>query len=63
MSASDKARAKTDVAAGKVKETAGDAVGNERLEAEGRADQAEGHVHEAKEKLKDAVKDITHRDR
>jgi len=29
---------------GKIKETAGDAVGNESLEAEGKADQVEGKV-------------------
>jgi uncharacterized protein YjbJ (UPF0337 family) len=62
MSASDKAKGKTDVAAGKIKETAGDAVGNERLEAEGRGDQAKGHSREAVEKAKDAAKDVFHRD-
>ncbi|SFE64233.1 CsbD-like [Actinacidiphila alni] len=62
MSGSDKAEAKTDVAAGKIKEKVGDTVGNERLQAEGRGDQAEGHMREAKEKAKDAVKDVFHRD-
>lgn len=61
MSASDKSAAKTDVAAGKVKETVGNAVGNERLQAEGRGDQAKGHVREAKEKAKDAIDDVVHR--
>ncbi|SEN19197.1 CsbD family protein [Actinacidiphila rubida] len=58
MSASDKAHAKTDQVKGKAKETAGHAVGNERLEAEGRADQAKGDAREAGEKIKDAAKDV-----
>jgi uncharacterized protein YjbJ (UPF0337 family) len=62
MGGSEKAEARTDVATGKIKEGVGDAVGNERLQAEGRGDQAEGHAREAKEKAKDAVKDILHRD-
>jgi uncharacterized protein YjbJ (UPF0337 family) len=62
MSGSDKAEAKTDVTAGKIKEKVGDAVGNERLQAEGRGDQAEGHARQAKEKAKDAVKDVLHHD-
>ncbi|SFF76650.1 CsbD-like [Actinacidiphila alni] len=63
MSGSDKAEGKKDVAAGKVKETVGNAVGNERLQAEGRGDQAKGHATEAKEKAKDAIKDVFHRDK
>lgn len=58
MSDSDKVEAKTDQAKGKVKETVGHAVGNEKLEAEGRGDQAKGDVREAGEKAKDAVKDV-----
>jgi uncharacterized protein YjbJ (UPF0337 family) len=57
MSGKDKAGAKADVVGGKAKEAVGEAVGNERLEAEGRGDQAGGHAREAKEKAKDAVKD------
>lgn len=56
MGADQKAQAKTDQAKGKVKETAGRAVGNERLVAEGRADQTKGDAREAKEKTKDAFK-------
>ncbi|CAM5479200.1 hypothetical protein SCALM49S_08426 [Streptomyces californicus] len=56
MGADRKAQAKTDQAKGKVKETAGRAVGNERLVAEGRADQTKGDAREAKEKTKDAFK-------
>ncbi|WNI16440.1 CsbD family protein [Actinacidiphila sp. ITFR-21] len=58
MSASDKSQARTEQAKGKIKETAGHAVGNEELEAEGRADQAEGDMRQAKEKAKDAMKDV-----
>ncbi len=58
MSDSAKTGAKADEAKGKIKETVGHAVGNEDLEAEGRADQAKGHLREAGEKAKDAAKDI-----
>ncbi|MGW5332758.1 CsbD family protein [Streptomyces bauhiniae] len=57
MSASEKAKATTEQASGKVKEAAGRGVGNEKLTAEGRADQATGDARQAKEKLKDAAKD------
>lgn len=56
MSASDKAEAKTEQAKGKIKETAGHAVGNEKLEAEGRGEQAKGDARDAAEKAKDAAK-------
>lgn len=58
MGDSDKIQAKVDQAKGKVKETSGHAVGNESLEAEGRADQAKGDARQAAEKAKDAVKDV-----
>ncbi|MGW2354184.1 CsbD family protein [Actinacidiphila glaucinigra] len=45
-------------AVGKAKETIGEAVGNERLTAKGRAEQAKGDAHEAKEKVKDVGHDI-----
>ncbi|MFD5984598.1 CsbD family protein [Streptomyces cyaneofuscatus] len=57
MAADEKAQAKTEQGKGKVKEAAGRAVGNERLTAEGRADQAKGDVRQAKEKVKDALTD------
>jgi uncharacterized protein YjbJ (UPF0337 family) len=57
MSTEDKAGNAADKAKGKVKETAGRAVGNERLTAEGRADQAKGDAKQAVEKAKDALKD------
>ncbi|GAA2929828.1 CsbD family protein [Kitasatospora cinereorecta] len=56
MAADEKTQAKTEQAKGKVKEAAGRAVGNERLTAEGRADQTKGDAREAKEKAKDAFK-------
>jgi uncharacterized protein YjbJ (UPF0337 family) len=51
-----KARAKKEQAKGKAKETMGRAVGNERMEAEGRAGQSKGDMRQAKEKTKDAFK-------
>ncbi|EFL00042.1 MULTISPECIES: CsbD family protein [Streptomyces] len=57
MAADEKSQAKTEQAKGKVKETAGRAVGNERLTAEGRADQVKGDTRQAKEKMKDIAKD------
>ncbi|MFB7778943.1 CsbD family protein [Streptomyces bauhiniae] len=57
MSASEKAKATTEQASGKVKEAAGRTVGNEKLTAEGRAEQVAGDARQAKEKLKDAARD------
>ncbi|MEV1044379.1 CsbD family protein [Streptomyces sp. NPDC049916] len=57
MAADEKSQAKVEQAKGKVKETAGRAVGNERLTAEGRADQVKGDARQAKEKVKDALTD------
>ena len=58
MSATDKAHNKAQELKGKVKEAAGKAVGNERLEAEGAADQAGADVKQAGEKVKDAGKSL-----
>ncbi|BAG19984.1 CsbD family protein [Streptomyces griseus] len=57
MAADEKSRAKTEQAKGKMKEVAGRAVGNERLTAEGRAEQAKGDARQAKEKIKDTLTD------
>ncbi|MFE9559062.1 CsbD family protein [Streptomyces sp. NPDC006692] len=57
MAGDEKMKAKAEQAKGKVKETAGRAVGNERLEAEGRVEQAKGDARQAKEKIKDVLKD------
>lgn len=44
-------------AAGSVKEAVGKATGNERLEAEGVADQAAGKIQKGVGNLKDAARD------
>ncbi|MCZ7461790.1 CsbD family protein [Streptomyces sp. WMMC940] len=54
MAADEKTQAKIEQAKGKVKETLGRAVGNERMTAEGRAEQSKGDMRAAKEKTKDA---------
>ncbi|MFF3763741.1 CsbD family protein [Streptomyces sp. NPDC001922] len=56
MSTGNKAKAKTEQAEGKAKEVAGRALGNEQLEAEGRAEQSKGDARQATEKAKDAFK-------
>jgi uncharacterized protein YjbJ (UPF0337 family) len=58
MSTADKANNKAEEVKGKAKETTGRAVGNERLEAEGTADQTSANVKQAGEKVKDAVKNL-----
>ena len=52
----DRVEGSWEQAKGKAKEAVGRAVGNERLEAEGRADQAKGDARQAKEKTKDVFK-------
>lgn len=47
---------KTDVAKGRIKEAAGALTGNDRLRAEGKADQAVGKVEQAVTKVVDKVK-------
>jgi uncharacterized protein YjbJ (UPF0337 family) len=66
MSGTDKAKDKAERIKGKSKEATGKAVGNERLESEGKTDQAKGGLKQAGEKVKDAaskakraVKDVT----
>lgn len=56
MGMDDKIRNAAQDVAGKVKEGAGKATDNERLEAEGRADQAEADLRQAGEKVKDAFR-------
>jgi uncharacterized protein YjbJ (UPF0337 family) len=58
MTGRDKARARRKQVTGTVKENAGEAVGNERLAAEGRGEKASGDARQAREKAKDAVKDV-----
>ena len=56
MSDADKVENKGEELKGKAKEAAGSAVGNESLEAEGKADQAKGNIKQAGEKVKDVFK-------
>ncbi|MFI9643257.1 CsbD family protein [Micromonospora sp. NPDC051925] len=56
MGFDDKIGNTTENAAGKVKEGVGRATDNERLEAEGRNDQAKSSLKQAAEKVKDAFK-------
>jgi uncharacterized protein YjbJ (UPF0337 family) len=56
MSTEDKAANKAEEIKGKVKKETGEAVGNPRLEAEGRADETTGNLKQAGEKVKDAFK-------
>ncbi|MFJ6777742.1 CsbD family protein [Streptomyces yangpuensis] len=55
MSDKEKSKAKAEQVKGKLKETAGRAVGNERLTAEGRAEKTKGNARQAKEKIKDTL--------
>jgi uncharacterized protein YjbJ (UPF0337 family) len=52
----DKMRDKAEEMAGKAKEAAGKATDDERLEAEGQADQTKANLKQAGEKAKDAFK-------
>jgi uncharacterized protein YjbJ (UPF0337 family) len=56
MSATDKVKNAAQSARGNVKEQAGKATNNPRLEAEGRGDKVVGSLKQAGEKVKDAVK-------
>ena len=52
----DRIKGAAEQAKGKVKEIAGKATGDIKLEAEGKADQVKGNLKQAGEKVKDAVK-------
>ncbi|BCL18449.1 CsbD family protein [Streptomyces tuirus] len=56
MAGEQKGKAKAEQVKGKAKEAIGRAVGNERLTAEGRAEQSKGDARQAKEKTKDVFK-------
>jgi uncharacterized protein YjbJ (UPF0337 family) len=56
MGLDDKVRNEGEEWGGKAKEAAGKATDNERLEAEGEADQFEANLKQAGEKVKDAFK-------
>ena len=53
----DKADHKAEELKGKAKETAGRALDDKELEAQGKGDQTKSNVKQAGEKLKDAVTD------
>ncbi|MER7707128.1 CsbD family protein [Kitasatospora sp. NPDC097605] len=59
MSAGKKAKHTATAAKGKIKESTGKSVGNERLIAKGKAEQVKGATAQAGRKTKDAVKDLT----
>jgi uncharacterized protein YjbJ (UPF0337 family) len=56
MATTDKVKNTAQQAKGKLKETIGRASGDDKLRAEGKADQMKGNVKQAGEKLKDAFK-------
>ena len=56
MSAGDKIGNAAEDAKGKIKEGAGKATGNDKLEAEGKADQVEADLKKAGENVKDTLK-------
>jgi uncharacterized protein YjbJ (UPF0337 family) len=56
MGTDDKVHNAATDAAGHVKEAVGKATDNPKLEAEGNADQAKGHLGQAAENVKDAFK-------
>jgi uncharacterized protein YjbJ (UPF0337 family) len=56
MGLEDKANNKGEELKGQVKESVGQATGNEQLEAEGKGDKIAGNLKQAGEKVKDAFK-------
>jgi uncharacterized protein YjbJ (UPF0337 family) len=54
----DKLKNEATVAQGKVKEAAGSATDNERLESEGKADQGEAKAKEAGRHVKEAAENV-----
>jgi uncharacterized protein YjbJ (UPF0337 family) len=56
MAFDDKVDNKSEELGGKVKEGVGKATDNEKLEAEGHADQSSSNIKQAGEKIKDAFK-------
>ncbi|MEH3091057.1 CsbD family protein [Agrobacterium sp. 22094] len=60
-STSDKIAGKANEVAGKVKQGVGSATGNDRMRAEGAAQETKGKVQTAAGKAKDVVKDTVDR--
>lgn len=57
MALGDELKAKAEQAVGQVKEGVGDAVGDDQLKAEGKADQISGSIKEMLQGAADKVKD------
>ncbi len=57
MGIGDKAKAAADQAVGKIKQGVGDLTDNERLEAEGAAQEVKGKAEAKAEQVSDAVED------
>ncbi|MFE4498430.1 CsbD family protein [Rhodococcus sp. NPDC056743] len=60
MSIVKKFKHKAETAEGVIKKTVGKSVGNEKTEAEGRADQAMGEAKQAGDKLEEAGQKFKH---
>lgn len=58
MSFTDKARNKAEELTGKAKKAVGDVTDNERLQAEGQAQETAAHAKQAGENVKDAGRDV-----
>ena len=58
MSMTDKAKNKADELAGKAKQGVGEVTGNDRLFAEGEAQEGAAHTRQAAEHVKDAGKKV-----
>jgi uncharacterized protein YjbJ (UPF0337 family) len=58
MADNDRVKGKADQGMGSVKEMAGKATGNERLEGEGAAQKTKGKVQDTAGRAKDKVEDI-----
>jgi uncharacterized protein YjbJ (UPF0337 family) len=56
MATTDKAKNTAEQAKGKLKEAAGEVTGNDKLRAEGKADQTKADLKQAGEKVKDAFR-------
>jgi uncharacterized protein YjbJ (UPF0337 family) len=54
----DKIDNQAEVLKGKAKEAAGRVTDEPELEAEGKGDQAKGHIKQAGEKIRDVVRDV-----
>jgi uncharacterized protein YjbJ (UPF0337 family) len=58
MASNDRVKGKTDQGIGAVKEAAGKATGNERMESEGVAQKTKGKAQDTMGRAKDKVKEV-----